>query len=204
MSYMNGKSDFADKRKDSFIKKRFQTTIVLYYLLIITVCSSLTGFFLYSRLLSELNFTMYMGHSSFKDTWEIFRLPLLNTAVSGLLITILMALLVTILIAFFINRQCRRLSTIASGDFTEESALRLISSRPKEFRTIAKTITDIQQDTKDKKALIEKILSMMSEDVENTLSESAGQKIEKSSIEKLSDHERELQEIINFYVIDRD
>jgi hypothetical protein len=134
-----------NRRKDFFIKKRFQATFIFYFLLVVITGAFLMGFLLYQRMSKALQFTMFMGHARAKTTWNIFQPLVVHTTIFSTLVTIGLTLLMTAVIIFYINRQCVLLCRLSRkvGNTSDPPVVPAAGQR--EFKKIASYLVDIHQ-----------------------------------------------------------
>ncbi len=101
-----------DRRKDYFIKKRFQATFVLYYLIGVILTSVIMGIFLYKNLSDTIDYNRFMAHSTYTNTWDLFQGLVKRTTVIMLVVSIGMTLLASLIVYLYINLQCRRIAAL--------------------------------------------------------------------------------------------
>lgn len=129
------------QRRDFFVKKWFQSRIVIYYLLILVAGGGTLAFVIYKRAVATLRYCLFRGHSTECSTWEILRKEVVDTNVAATVVIMALAIAAVLLISWSVARASRAVSAnIRAAIAGEEPDSWPRPPRPREFRNLQRKL----------------------------------------------------------------
>ncbi|MBI3815490.1 MAG: methyl-accepting chemotaxis protein [Nitrospinae bacterium] len=89
------------KRRQHFIKKRFQARFIAKFILLILLGSAVSGIILYVMAGSKLGATYYSAHVKIENTWDILFPAIVTTNI----VTVILISLATVYITLFVSHK---------------------------------------------------------------------------------------------------
>lgn len=125
------------QRRDFFVKKWFQSRIVVYYLLILVAGGGALAFLIYKRAVATLRYCLFRGHAAECSTWEILRDQVVSTNVTATIGIISLALVAVLGISWAVSRASRAVrDNIRAAIAGQDPDTWPRPPRPHEFRNL--------------------------------------------------------------------
>lgn len=125
------------QRRDFFVKKWFQTRIILYYLLILLAGGSALAYVIYRRAVATLRYCLFRGHSRECSTWELLREQVVDTNVTATIIAMALAIVAVFLISWAVARAAGAVTANVRAALSgRDPATWRRPPRPHEFRIL--------------------------------------------------------------------
>lgn len=130
------------QRRDFFVKKWFQSRIIIYYLLILIAGGGTLAFVIYKRAVAILRYCLFRGHSTECSTWELLRKEVVNTNVTATIVIMALAIAAVLFISWSVARASRAVRTnIRAAIAGQDPDSWPPPPRPREFRNLQEKLT---------------------------------------------------------------